>query len=73
MPEEQRKLTFEEALAILDRHAEEDVAAEAAKAAPKKKKVAKAKDALKEGAKQGRGGLGRGTSKQLKALEEDGY
>ncbi len=68
---DEKKLSFEEALAILDRHAAEDAAKE--DAAPNKKKVAKVKDLLKEGAKQGRGGLGRGTSKQLEQLEKDGY
>ena len=69
MPEEQKKLSFEEALAILDRHAEEDAAADAA--APKKKKVAKAKDALKEGAKA-RSGLG-SAKRQLDILDKEGY
>ncbi len=73
MAEEQRKLSFEEALAILDRHAAEDAAKTEAAESPKKKNVAKVKDLLKEGAKQGRGGLGRGTRKQLDALDKEGY
>ena len=70
--EEGHKLTMDEALAILDRHAAEEDAA-AAPVTPQKKKVAKVKDLLKEGAKQGRGGLGRGTKSQLDALEKEGY
>jgi len=69
--EEGHKLSMEEAMAILDRHAAEDEAKEAA--APKKKNVKKVKDLLLEGAKQGRGGLGHGTRKQLDALEKEGY
>ena len=68
---DERKLTMDEALAILDRHAAEEAAATEVK--PQKKKVAKVKDLLVEGAKQGRGGLGRGTRKQLDALEKEGY
>ena len=72
MADEQKKLSFEEALAILDRHkAEEEAAAATPSPAAKSKK--KVKDLLLEGAKQGRGGLGRGTSKQLDALEKEGY
>ena len=67
------KMTIEEAMAMIDRHAAEEEVAKAAAASPNKKKVAKAKDALKAGAKQGRGGLGRGTQRQLDALEKEGY
>ena len=69
---EERKLSLDEALAMLDRHAAEEAAA-TAPPSPNKKNVAKVKDLLKEGAKQGRGGLGRGTRKQLDALEKEGY
>ena len=71
--EEGHKLSLEEAMAMLDRHAAEEDAAKAAAASPKKKNVAKVKDLLKEGAKQGRGGLGRGTQSQLDALDKEGY
>ncbi|KKL61514.1 hypothetical protein LCGC14_2194510 [marine sediment metagenome] len=72
---DEKKLSVDEMLKILDKHAAEDDAAKAAAAAaaPQKKKVAKVKDLLKEGAKQGRGGLGLGTRKQLDALEKEGY
>ena len=43
------------------------------KAHKKEKKVKKVKDLIIEGAKQGRAGLGHGTSRQLKLLEEEGY
>ena len=68
---DEKKPTVEEMLAMLDRHAAEKAAEKAA--APQKKKVAKVKDLLKEGAKQGRSGLGLGTRKQLDALEKEGY
>lgn len=42
-------------------------------ASKKEKTKAKVKDLIIEGAKQGRGGLGYGTSKQLKLLEKEGY
>ncbi len=72
---DERKLSMDEALAILDRHAAEDEAGrmETLPKKGKKKDVAVVKDLLKEGAKQGRGGLGRGTSKQLDALDKEGY
>ena len=71
MADEQKTLTMDEALAILDRHAAEEEAQQAA--APNKKNVKKVKDLLLAGAKQGHGGLGRGTRKQLAALEKEGY
>ena len=71
---DEQKLSFEEALAILDRHAAEaDTGYKGVGGDVKKKNVAKVKDLLKEGAKQGRGGLGRGTRKQLDALDKEGY
>ena len=70
MAEEQKKLSFEEALAILDRHAAEEAAA-AAPVTPKKKNVAKVKDLLKEGAKA-RSGLG-SAKRQLDLLDKEGY
>jgi hypothetical protein len=68
-----KKLTLDEALALMDKHTEEDAVAAAEKEKKKIKKKEEVKDLIKEGAKQGRGGLGIGTSRQLKALEEDGY
>ncbi len=68
--EEGHKLTMDEALAILDRHAAEEAAANAP-VAPQKKKVAKVKDLLKEGAKA-RSGLG-SAKRQLDQLDKEGY
>jgi hypothetical protein len=70
MADEQKKLSMDEALAILDRHAAEDEAA-AAPVAPQKKKVTKVKDLLKEGAKA-RSGLG-SAKRQLDQLDKEGY
>ena len=67
--EEGHKLSFEEAMAILDRHAAEDAAK--ANAAPKKKNVTKVKDLLKEGAKA-RSGLG-SAKRQMDLLDKEGY
>lgn len=63
-------LTLDEAMALLEKHT-----AEAEAKAKKKKptKVEEVKDLIIEGAKQGRGGLGAGTSRQLEILEEEGY
>ncbi len=69
---DEQKLSFEDALAILDRHAaEEDTGYKGVGGDAKPKKVAKAKDALKAGAKA-RSGLG-SAKRQLDALEKDGY
>ena len=70
--EDVRKISFEEAMAILDRHAAEDEANKM-ETLPKKKNVSKVKDLLKEGAKQGRGGLNKGAKRQLDLLDEEGY
>lgn len=51
-----KKLTLDEALALLDKHKADATAATDAEKAKLKKKE-KVKDLLKEGAKQGRGGL----------------
>ncbi len=64
-------LTMDEAMALLDKHAAEEEASKKKKKADTK--VDKVKDILKEGAKQGRGGLNAGASRQLKILEEEGY
>ena len=74
MADEQRKLSFEEALAILDRHAAEaDDKYKSISGDGKAKATKKVKDLIKAGAKQGRAGLGRGTRKQLDALDKEGY
>lgn len=54
---------------LAEREAEQNP--EATPAKPTKKE--KVKDALKAGAKQGRGGLGLGAKKQFDRLEEEGY
>jgi len=66
-----QKLTFKEALASMELLA----VGEVKKAKKKKKTVRKVKDALVAGGKQTRSGniFGRGTRKQLKALEKEGY
>jgi hypothetical protein len=68
-----KKLTLDEALALMDKHAEEDAVVAADKEKKKIKKKEEVKDLIKEGAKQGLGGLGLGAQRQLKALEEEGY
>ena len=69
MSEPEKTITLDEALAMLDRQE-----AEAKPKKPKKPKtVEKVKDLIVEGAKQGRGGLGLGTKKQLDILEKEGY
>lgn len=64
-------LTMDEAMALLDKHAAEEEAKKKKK--EKDTKVDEVKDALKEGAAQGRGGLNAGASRQLKLLDEEGY
>ena len=69
------KMSLDEIGALADKMFEDEEA--------KKKKEAKAQEAaarkkeeegaLAAGAKQGRAGLGIGTSRQLKSLEEEGY
>jgi hypothetical protein len=66
-------LTLEEALALMDKHAEEDAVKATDKEKKKIKKKEDVKDLIKEGAKQGRGGLGIGASRQLQILEDEGY
>lgn len=63
MPDE--KLTLDEAIALLEKHA----ASEPAPAAGKKKKE-KVKDLLKAGAKQGRGGLNTNQRRLLEQIED---
>jgi len=63
--DEQRKLTLDEAMALLDKHAEDQATTTAAD-----KKKAKVKDLLVEGAKQGRGGLGSNTKKLLDQVDD---
>ncbi len=62
-------LTLDEAMALLDKHAAESKD----KAKKKSTTVNKVKDLIKEGAKQGRGGLNTGAARQLKVLEDEGY
>ena len=69
MADEARKLTLEEALALMDKHEADSTAASDAKKAEIKKKE-KVKDLLKEGAKQGRGGLGSNTQRLLDQIED---
>jgi hypothetical protein len=64
---------MEEAFALMDKHAEEDAVKAAEKEKKKIKKQGEVKDLIKEGAKQGLGGLGLGAQRQLKVLEEEGY
>lgn len=72
MADEQRKISFEEALAILDRHAAEDAArVAAANPTPEAKKKQKVKDLLIEGSKA-RSGLG-SAKRQMDILEKEGY
>ena len=63
--DEQRKLTLDEAMALLDKHAEDKTTTSDAD-----KKKAKVKDLLVEGAKQGRGGLGSNTKKLLDQVDD---
>ena len=70
-PEPKRKLTLDEAAALMDKYTVVEESAEEKQ--KKKKQVTEVKDLLTAGAKQGRGGLGIGTSRQLKQLEEQGY
>ena len=67
---EKGTLSMDEASALMDKHAAEDAAKEAA---GKPAKVKKAKSAIERGAKQGRSGLNAGASRQLKLLDEEGY
>jgi hypothetical protein len=67
------KLTLDEAMALMDKHAAEADAKAAAKKTKKPTTKEKVKDLMLEGAKQGRGGLNTGASRQLKLLEEEGY
>ena len=63
-----RPPTMEEAFAMLDRHAAEEAAAQATPS-PQAKKKAKAKDAIKEGARAARRGIvGTNTQSQLDKL-----
>ncbi len=59
-----KKLTLDEAMALLDKHAAEA----AAKTQTKKKE--KVKDLLKEGAKQGRAGLNSNARRLLDQIED---
>ena len=70
MADEKKQLTMDEAMAILDRHAAE---AEGNTQSADAKKKGKVKDLIKEGAKQGHGGLNKGARRQLEQLEEEGY
>ncbi len=63
------KLTLDEAMALMDKHAAE-ADAKKTKKPTKKEKV---KELMLQGAKQGRAGLNYGASRQLKLLEEEGY
>ena len=73
MADEQRKLSMDEALAILDRHAAEEDAArmETLPKTGKKKDEKVVKDLLKEGSKA-RSGLG-SAKRQMELLEKEGY
>jgi len=62
-----RTLTLDEALALLDKHSEDAKAASDMKRGKLKKK--KVKDLLKEGAKQGRGGLNTNQSRLLDQID----
>jgi uncharacterized protein YaaN involved in tellurite resistance len=68
-----KKLTLEEALALMDKHTEEDAVKAADKEKKKIKKKEEVKDLIKEGAKQGLGGLGLGAQRQLKALDGEDF
>ena len=61
----ERTMTLDEAMALLDKHAEDEATTKAAD-----KKKAKVKDLIKEGAKQGRGGLGTHTKKLLDQIDD---
>ena len=70
-PEPSKKLTLDEAVALMEKY---DVVKPTEEEKKKKKaQVGEVKDLLTEGAKQGRAGLGRGTSRQLEQLEKEGY
>ena len=60
-----KKITLDEAMAILDKHAADEAVLSTAD-----KKKAKVKDLILEGAKQGRAGLGSNTKK---LLDQIGY
>jgi len=62
-----KKLTLDEALALLDKH-KADAATTAEKVKVKIKK--KVKDLLKEGAEQGRGGLNRNQRRLLDQIDD---
>ena len=62
-------LTLDEAIAILEGN-ETLETPEAMEQRKKEKEKAKVKDLLKEGSKQGRAGLGLGTSKMLEEIED---
>ena len=66
-----RKLTLDEAIAMMDKYNVVEQSAE--EKTKKKEQVGEVKDLLSEGAKQGRAGLGTGTKKQLKQLSDEGY
>ena len=61
-----KKLTLDEAMALLDKQAAE----EAANTKKKEKEKVKVKDLLKEGAKQGRAGLGIHTRDLLDQIDD---
>ena len=61
-----KKLTLDEALALLDKH-EADASAATVEKVKVKKKV---KDLLKEGAKQGHGGLNRNQRRLLEQIDD---
>ena len=66
-----RKLTLDEALALMDKHTAEADAVKATEEEKKKLKTKeKVKDLLKEGAKQGRGGLGSNTKRLLDQIDD---
>lgn len=62
-------LTLDEALALMDKHADDSKAAQDAEKVKIKKKE-KVKDLLKEGAKQGLKGLGIHTKRLLDEVED---
>ncbi len=63
-----KKLTLDEAMALLDKHEADTVAATEAEKAKIKKKE-KVKDLLKAGAEQGRGGLNRNQRRLLEQID----
>jgi hypothetical protein len=68
-PVPDKKLTLDEALALLDKHEADAASATDAEKAKIKKKE-KVKDLLKEGAKQGRGGLNRNQRRLLEQIDD---